>query len=78
MSETRISASQFKAHCARVIEQVANEKASVVITKHGQPVAKLVPAETDGADTLFGFARGSLVVRGDVVAPVEEAWDAER
>jgi antitoxin (DNA-binding transcriptional repressor) of toxin-antitoxin stability system len=40
----------------------------VVITKHGKPVAKLVPVEAQG-DDIFGFLCGKVAITGDVVAP---------
>jgi antitoxin (DNA-binding transcriptional repressor) of toxin-antitoxin stability system len=39
-----------------------------VITKHGKPVAKLVPVEPQG-DDIFGFLRGKVTITGDVVSP---------
>jgi len=39
-----------------------------VITKHGKPVAKLVPVESQG-DDIFGFLRGKITITGDIVSP---------
>lgn len=77
MSASHIKTSEFKAHCSQVLEDVAGGKGSVVITRHGRPVAKLVPIEDDHPPSVFGFAKGMIAVRGDIVAPVGEAWDAE-
>jgi len=46
-----------------------------VITKHGKPVAKLVPADKD-TDDLYNFLGGKVAITGDVVAPAlsEEDW----
>lgn len=74
---TAISTSELKANCARVISEVAAKRARVVITRRGRPVAEIVPvAETAGA--LFGFARGAIVVRGDIVEPIDVVWEASR
>lgn len=48
MSE-RISASEFKATCLALLDDVAASRREVVVTKRGKPVAKLVPV-TDAAD----------------------------
>jgi len=40
-----------------------------VITKHGKPVAKLVPVEAQ-EDDIFGFLRGKVTIAGDVISPV--------
>jgi prevent-host-death family protein len=68
----QMPAGEFKAKCLEVMDTVSRERTSVVITKHGRPVARLVPA---GAEVLspIGALAGS-VVRGDVVAPDREAW----
>ena len=42
---TEIAAGEFKAHCLRLLDQVADERVELVITKRGRPVAKLVPLE---------------------------------
>ena len=61
-----MSASDFKARCLRVLDEVAASGAEVVITKHGKPVAKLVPiSRTTG--TLRGAWKGFARIRGDIV-----------
>jgi antitoxin (DNA-binding transcriptional repressor) of toxin-antitoxin stability system len=39
-----------------------------VITKHGKPVAKLVPADRD-SDDIYNFLAGKGTVTGDIVSP---------
>ena len=63
-----IPASTFKSNCFAIMDEVKEKRETVVITKHGQPVAKLVPVNT-GADEIFGFFRGRGSVTGDVVSP---------
>ena len=43
-----MGASEFKEKCLAVLEEVGPE--GVVITKHGKPVAKLIPVEASFAD----------------------------
>lgn len=38
-----IQASEFKAKCLALLDEVARTGETIVITKHGEPVAKLVP-----------------------------------
>jgi prevent-host-death family protein len=68
-----IKASEFKAKCLEIIDEVAETGESVVITKNGVPVAELVAAKRR-PDTLFGALRGSIT--GDIIAPLDEEWDA--
>lgn len=63
-----IPAGTFKARCLSIMDEVKAKREEVVITKHGHPVAKLVPLEMEG-DNLFGFLRGMGSIIGDIVSP---------
>lgn len=54
MSETErtMMASQFKAECLAILDQVQRMKISVTVTKHGKPVARIVPLEDTARPTL--------------------------
>lgn len=75
-----IGASEFKAKCLAILDEVQRTGEPVTILKRGKPVARLVPAvegeEPFPQDTLEGTVR----IRGDIVGPVlpPEAWDAEQ
>ena len=71
----KMAAGSFKVHCLAVMDEVQSKRESVLITKRGKPVAKLVPADK-GTDDLFGFLAGKGTVTGDVVSPVfsPEEW----
>jgi antitoxin (DNA-binding transcriptional repressor) of toxin-antitoxin stability system len=49
----------------------------VLVTKHGKPVVKLVPAQSKD-DDIFGYMAGRAKIVGDIVSPVTpiEDWDA--
>jgi prevent-host-death family protein len=72
-----IPAGQFKAQCLKLMDEVQDQHREIVITKRGKPVAKLVPFEDKRPD-IFGYAKGSLVILGDIVGPTGEIWDADR
>lgn len=76
--EQKISAGQFKAECLKLMDYVKDKHTSYVITKHGIPVAKLVPVEESRPIDLFGALKGTISVKGDIVSPINEAWDAEQ
>jgi len=76
-TQKAISASDFKARCAQVINDVAEGRGPVVITKRGQPIAKLVPADEE-RKSIFGFAQGCITIRGDIVEPIDIEWEAAR
>ncbi len=64
----KMAAGSFKVHCLAVMDEVRTRKESVLITKHGKPVAKLVPIGEE-ADEIYGFLAGKGSIVGDVVAP---------
>ncbi len=73
----KVSATEFKARCLKLMDEVQKTHEPVVITKHGKPVAKLVPMEPD--ESLFGFGcmAGTLEITGDIMTPAaDEDWYA--
>jgi prevent-host-death family protein len=70
-----MAAGAFKVHCLKVMDEVQSKRQSVLITKRGKPVAKLVPVEQE-KDDIFGFFKGKGVITGDVVSPAltPEEW----
>jgi len=72
----KMAAGVFKVHCLAVMDEVQSKRQSVLITKRGKPVAKLVPADKDAKDDLFGFMAGKGKIIGDIVSPAisPEEW----
>ena len=70
-----IKASEFKAKCLKIMDEVAESGEPVVITKHGTPVAELVPAKKR-PKTLFGALKGTGAILGDIISPIEDEWEA--
>lgn len=75
-----INASEFKAKCLAILDEVKRTGEPVTILKRGRPVAQLVPAVHVKAEYAQGTLRGSVRILGDVVAPVLPAdeWEVER
>jgi prevent-host-death family protein len=75
----KIAAGKFKAQCLKLMEQVRTTREPVLITKRGQPLAKLVPAEK-ATDDFIGRLEGEIEIVGDIESPVMplEDWDALR
>lgn len=75
----KMTAGFFKTNCLAVMDEVQAKREAVVITKHGKPVAKLVPANAE-PDEIYNFLAGKGKVKGDVVAPAisPQEWDDAR
>ena len=69
-----IGAGDFKSTCLKLLDEVARSRRPLVITKHGKPVAQLVPMPPEAV--LFGALGGSVVRSDDIVSPIASAWDA--
>ena len=72
-----IKAAEFKAKCLKLMDKVQQDKEEVVITKHGRPVAKLVPIRDADPRSAFGFLRGTAILRDDLIESNHEQWEAE-
>ena len=71
-----IGAGEFKAKCLKLMDKINKSHEEIVITKHGKPVARLVPAEPVETKPAFGFLKESITIYGDITEPVDEDWDA--
>jgi len=69
-----IPAGTFKTNCLALMDEVKARRETIVITKHGHPVAKLVPVHSD-ADEIFGFFAGRGSLKGNVVSPALSSDD---
>ena len=69
----RIPAAEFKAKCLALLDRVGPE--GIVITKHGRPVARLVPAGGGHAE-LIGSLKGKIKIKGNILSTGMK-WNAE-
>jgi prevent-host-death family protein len=68
-----IGAAQFKQQCLAILDRLGPE--GIVITKHGKPVARLVPVETESS-SLIGSLASKIRVHGDLLT-TDLRWNAE-
>lgn len=71
-----ISATEFKAKCLKLIDEVAQTHDPIVVTKRGKPVAKVVPIEPEKPKLWYGYMKGTAEITGDIMSPIEEDWAA--
>ncbi len=74
-SSRAIKASEFKATCLRLMDEVAESGGEIIITKRGRPTARLVPYRRP-IEEWFGADRGKIKILGDIVSPIDVEWEA--
>ena len=73
-----IPAGVFKAKCLAVMDEVQSKSETVVITKRGKPVVRVVPAGS-ASDDFYNFMQGKGTIAGDIIAPVisSDDWNSK-
>jgi len=74
-----VAISEFKAKCLAILERVEKTKEPIRITRHGKPVAEVVPATPPAVDraALMGSMRDSIQILGDIISPVIDLNEIE-
>ncbi|HZF09161.1 MAG TPA: type II toxin-antitoxin system Phd/YefM family antitoxin [Thermoanaerobaculia bacterium] len=67
----RIPAGELKAKCLALLDEVAETGETLVVTKRGKPVARILPFEETRP------LRGSILHEEELVSPIDEDWDAD-
>jgi prevent-host-death family protein len=73
MAMKKIAAAKFKEQCLSLLDQVDPD--GIVISKHGKPVAKLIPFSSDSS-SLIGALSGKITIKGEILS-TGARWDAE-
>ena len=75
-----VNATEFKAKCLAILDEVEETGETVTILKRGRPVARLLPPVPAGEGYPQQALRGSVEILGDILEPVlpAEAWEAVR
>jgi len=73
-----VPAAEFKATCLELMNKVNKTGAEYVITKHGKPVAKLVPVNAPKPHGIFGSMKGSLLKYERPFDPIDGEYDIDR
>ena len=68
-----IGAAKFKEQCLALLDRLDVE--GLVVTKHGKPVARVIPYDQQCAD-LIGSLRDKIKVRGDLLT-TGARWDED-
>jgi prevent-host-death family protein len=76
MDDASIGAGDFKAKCLKLLDEVAETRQTLIITKHGKPVARLMPMPPK--KSLFGLMRSDNYWEGDIISPLDDEWEANK
>ncbi len=68
-----VPATKFKEQCLALLDRVGPD--GIIITKHGKPVAKLVPIHTETANLIVSL-KGRIKIKGKILSTGLK-WDAE-
>jgi prevent-host-death family protein len=73
-----VSASEFKAKCLQLIDQMQKDGQPVTVTKRGKVVAELKPKRDDvGSGHIFGCLKNTATIHGDLDQPIDADWEAQ-
>jgi prevent-host-death family protein len=72
-----VKASEFKAKCLKVMDEVAQSDQPVVVTKNGRPIAQLAPISRERR-SIWGLHKGQIEILGDIISPIDVEWEADR
>jgi prevent-host-death family protein len=74
-----IGATEFKAKCLALLDEIEEKGSTVTVTKRGRPVATIGPARAQTLKSPKGILSGKVKIAGDIVhVDTSERWDAVR
>jgi prevent-host-death family protein len=74
---TDVPISEFKAKCLGLIEQVHKTRQPLRITRHGRPLAEVIPAGPDRKRKFLGDMIGTAEIVGDITSPIIDLDEIE-
>lgn len=72
-----VSATEFKAHCLALLDEVNEQGGTITVTKRGRPVATVGPAKREKWDSPAGILAGKAKIVGDIIN-FDMGWDIAR
>jgi prevent-host-death family protein len=73
-----VAAAAFKARCLELMDRVRETGAEYVVTKHGRPVARVVPYKGKDVRRSFGSMKGSVLRYDRPFDPLDDDYDINR
>ena len=70
----QMPAGKFKSGCLALMDRVNKTHEEIVITKHGKPIARMVPVSNAPKIPLFGCMKGTVHAQGDLLESLDIDW----
>jgi prevent-host-death family protein len=79
MKNQIVSATEFKAKCLAILDEIAEEGGTVTVTKRGKPVATVGPVKRKPFRSSEGILAGKVKILGDLAnIDMSDLWDVVR
>ena len=79
MKNRVIAATEFKAKCLALLDEIEQQGGTITVTKRGRPVATVTRAKKTAFKSPAGILAGKGKIVGDIVNfDTSELWDALR
>jgi prevent-host-death family protein len=72
-----VKASEFKAKCLKLMDEVAQSGEPLVVTRNGKPIAQLSPMSRERR-SIWGLHKGQIEILGDIMEPIDIGWENDR
>ena len=78
-SKKEYSISEFKAKSLRLFERVSKTGCPILVTKHGKPIARVVPFKEDADCPVPGRLSGTILDEKDIISALgPELWKSAK
>ena len=67
MKSRTVTATEFKTRCLALIDEIAETRETIIVTRHGKPVAQLAPPVREPWKNPAGSLAGEIEIIGDIV-----------
>lgn len=75
MATRTIKASEFKAKCLKLMDEINETGDTLTITKNGKPVAQMMPAPDRRRSPFGAHPEGRIL--GDIIGPFHDEWGSD-
>ncbi len=77
LGKKTVGSADFKAKCLEYIDHVKEARAEYIVTRHGKPVARLVPVDAEKPTSIIGCMKGTVLKYDRPFDPVPAAWSID-